>query len=146
MHEDDFSQGEWDKAKIIKGVVLSLIFASLIFYCFKIHLLGLNIQEKPTISVSDNGRVKGAQTQNIQNPNLNSSNVGSFTSIPSSSSIQSSLDDKVSQIKQEVSNLNVAQVASSSPQVQKILEDVKSLEQYPQNQAKEACFNICNSL
>jgi hypothetical protein len=34
------------------------------------------------------------------------------------------------------------EIASSSPQMQKILNDIKSLEQYPANQAKEFCRQI----
>jgi hypothetical protein len=35
------------------------------------------------------------------------------------------------------------EVASSSPQVQKILNDIKALQQYPANQIKDLCRKIC---
>ena len=57
--------------------------------------------------------------------------------------IQGAVKEKINSIGQEVSNLDVLEVASSSPQVQKILNDIKSLEQYPTNQIKEICRKIC---
>lgn len=53
------------------------------------------------------------------------------------------LQDKINSLKQEVSGLNILEIASSSSQVQKILRDIKSLEQYPETQAKEVCRKIC---
>lgn len=53
------------------------------------------------------------------------------------------LQDKINSLKQEVSGLNILEIASSSSQVQKILRDIKSLEQYPETQAKEICRKIC---
>lgn len=57
--------------------------------------------------------------------------------------VKKALQDKINSLKQEVSGLNILEVASSSPQVQKILRDIKSLEQYPETQAKEICKQIC---
>jgi uncharacterized protein YpmS len=57
--------------------------------------------------------------------------------------IQELMKDKIDDLKEDVSNLNILEVASSSPQVQKILNDIKSLEQYPTNQLKEVCRKIC---
>jgi hypothetical protein len=57
--------------------------------------------------------------------------------------IQETIKEKINSIKQEVSGLDIVEIASSSPQVQKILNDIKSLEQYPTNQIKEICRKIC---
>jgi len=57
--------------------------------------------------------------------------------------IQELMKDKIDDLKEDVSNLNILEIASSSPQVQKILNDIKSLEQYPTNQLKEVCRKIC---
>ncbi len=57
--------------------------------------------------------------------------------------IQEAVREKINSLKQEVSRLNIVEVASSSPQVQKIINDIKSLEQYPGNQAKEICKKVC---
>jgi len=57
--------------------------------------------------------------------------------------IQEAVKEKIDNLKREVSGLDVLEIASSSPQVQKILNDIKSLEQYPTNQVKEICRKIC---
>ena len=60
--------------------------------------------------------------------------------------VQEAVREKIESIRQEVSAMNVMEVASSSPQVQKILNDIKSLQGYPENQIKEICNNICSRL
>ena len=57
--------------------------------------------------------------------------------------VQEAVIEKINSLKQEVSSLNIIEVASSSPQIQKIINDIKALEQYPTNQAKEICKQIC---
>lgn len=57
--------------------------------------------------------------------------------------VQKVLQEKIESLKQAALGLNVVEIASSSPQVQKIINDIKSLEQYPTNQAKEICKQIC---
>ena len=57
--------------------------------------------------------------------------------------VQRAVQEKIESLKQEVSSLNIMEVASSSPQIQKIINDIKALEQYPINQAKEICKQIC---
>jgi len=59
--------------------------------------------------------------------------------------IQEAVKEKINNLKQEVSGLDILEIASSSPQVQKILRDIKSLEQYPVNQARDMCKKICES-
>ncbi|MCL4353061.1 hypothetical protein M1615_01150 [Patescibacteria group bacterium] len=145
MEKQEFFQDKWDKGKIIKGLAILLIFACLLFFAFKMHILDKYLKKNLSSSQGAAGQVKGAQTTEADISGSNSAPADSFLP-PSSENIQSSLKDRVSQLKQEVSNLNVLEVASSSSQVQKVLQDVKSLEQYPHNQAKEACLNICNSL
>jgi peptidoglycan hydrolase CwlO-like protein len=58
-------------------------------------------------------------------------------------SIQEAVKEKINNLQQEVASLDVMEIASSSPQVQKILNDIKSLKQYPINQVQEICKKIC---
>ena len=53
---------------------------------------------------------------------------------------------QIESIKKEVNTINIAEIASSSSQIQKIINDVKSLEKLPQSQVKDACFRICGGL
>lgn len=57
--------------------------------------------------------------------------------------VQKAVQEKINSLKQEVYGLDIMEIASSSPQVQKILNDIKALEQYPVNQAQEICKKIC---
>ncbi len=70
---------------------------------------------------------------------------GQPITIPSSSNIEVQVKEQVNSLKKQVGSLNAVEVASSSPQVQKILNDIKDLEQYPHKQAKEACQKICSN-
>ena len=79
--------------------------------------------------------VKGIKTQKQEN-----------VSLPSAPNLQSSLREKLDILKHEVSKLDIADIASSSPQIQKVISDLNSLKQLPSHQIKEICQNICNGL
>lgn len=54
--------------------------------------------------------------------------------------------ERIKEIKENVNSLNVVDIATSSPQIQKVINDIKALENLPKNQAKEACERICSKL
>ncbi len=56
------------------------------------------------------------------------------------------LQKKLETLKKEVASLTVEDIASASPELQKIVNELKSLESYPKNQAKEICQKICSDL
>ncbi|MFH1186754.1 MAG: hypothetical protein V1697_01115 [Candidatus Levyibacteriota bacterium] len=60
--------------------------------------------------------------------------------------IKKAVQEKVESIKKEALKIDVIEIASSSPQVQKVINDLKDLEKYPSSQAKSMCNNICDSL
>jgi hypothetical protein len=62
---------------------------------------------------------------------------------PTKTSIQDTVKEKINNLKEQVLGLNVMEIASSSPQVQKIINDIKSWEEYPANQVKGICKQIC---
>ena len=64
----------------------------------------------------------------------------------STDALQNVVEKNVDMIKTEVNSLDTAEIATSSPQIQKIINDLKSLQQYPRNQVKTMCMNVCNSL
>lgn len=49
-------------------------------------------------------------------------------------------------IKQQAANINVEEIASSSPQIQNLINDLKALQNLPKDKVKEACYNICKGL
>ncbi len=70
----------------------------------------------------------------------------SVLSTKSEPSVQEALGKQIESIKKEINTINIDEIASSSPQIQKIINDVKSLEKLPQSQLKNACLNICGGL
>jgi hypothetical protein len=60
--------------------------------------------------------------------------------------VQSAVESKINQIKDSVSNLDAQEVATSSPQIQKVLHDIGELKDLPADQAKQQCLKICQGL
>jgi hypothetical protein len=112
----------WNKKKIIITVILLMLLAIGGLF-LRIRLLGQN-------SGQNKESVKGVATQEVAVPDIKTN-------------IQETVKEKIDSLKQQVSNLNVSDIASSSPQVQKILNDIKALQDYPANQVKEICRKIC---
>jgi hypothetical protein len=112
----------WNKKKIAIAVILfALLVAGGIF--FRIRILDKDSKQNPE-------SVKGASTEAVTTPDNNSN-------------IQETVKERLDNLKSQVFNLNISDIASSSPQVQKILNDIKSLQDYPANQVKEICRKIC---
>lgn len=107
----------WDKKKIfIFSTVLVLI---LLFLFYRVADFSSNEQiEKP------NTQLKGVSAEDL------SKNV----------------QEAVSNLQEQAESLNIEEVASSSPQVQKIINDLKSLKDVPKSQLKNTCERICNGL
>lgn len=60
--------------------------------------------------------------------------------------LQGTLEDQVDSIKEQVTQLDPKDIAESSPQVQKLIEDLKNLQGVPKDQLKNTCINVCKSL
>ncbi len=135
----------WDKKKIILAVLLLFLFAGTA-YAVKKYILGDEITSSVRKSVVKSGsEVAGASTENKSTESTENKKQPPPFSF-SSSVIQETVQEKFSALKNQVTNLSVDEIASASPQVQKILNDFKALQEYPKNQAKEFCENMCKSL
>lgn len=75
---------------------------------------------------------------------VNTSQIPPYDQKPSD--LKRSVETKINDLQKEVSQINVVEVATSTPAVQKILNDLKNLQNLPQSQAKQACLQICNGL
>lgn len=125
---DEVEEKTWDKKKIVIGAVVLLIVAA-ILYTGRTTILAKLAQLPQT-------DVRGVKMEKVNFPSQQYS-IGSP---------KQAVQEKIEAIKKEVNSLDVVEVASSSPQVQKVINDIKALEQYPQSQAKEACKKICETL
>ena len=119
----------WNKKRIFAALFL---IAALIIggYFFKTKVLGSKSFSPLDIlrSVKGTSDVKDESKVPKEDLNIN---------------VQKAVQEKIEGLRQDVKGLNIVEIASSSPQVQKIINDIKSLEQYPINQAKEICKQIC---
>ncbi|OGH37537.1 MAG: hypothetical protein A3B44_03005 [Candidatus Levybacteria bacterium RIFCSPLOWO2_01_FULL_38_21] len=64
----------------------------------------------------------------------------------SDQSLEDIIQRQVQAIKQQAANINVEEIASSSPQIQNLINDLKALQNLPSSKVKEACFKICSGL
>ena len=117
----------WDKKKII---VFSIIVVLLMGIGFEIKtlMLGQNYSPIPKNSKVIKEQVQGTETQDLSN------------------GIKQGIQNSISNLKTEAQSIDLQEVASSSPQVQKVINDLKSLQDLPKSQIKGACEKICGSL
>jgi hypothetical protein len=147
MPKEDFIAHEeavWDKKKIAVGIACgALLFGGLFFikkYAFP-SLFG-----KSVVDGTNMQKVEGTSVENTQgNNDTNQTDVPHDQpqfSLPSVNGVSR----QVQQIQQEITHLNVNDLASSSPQIQQIIQEIQSLPQVPGNIAKQACIQLCNKL
>jgi len=113
------NQTQWDRKKIIFFSILILVLL-ILGYRLKDSILGKSYN-LPAVS---------QKAKAISTP----VDVGKNVS------------DQINNLKEEAGNINLVDVATSSPQVQKVINDLKALKDYPNNQLKQACMNICGKL
>jgi flagellar basal body-associated protein FliL len=120
----------WNKKKVFLGLVfLVILIAGLV--TFKTLVLDKN-QNSPTTSQGD---VKGASTD-ANSPEQNNA----------AADLKTNIQDQLNTIQQEASNINITDIATSSPQVQKVIDDIKSIQNLPKEQAKSFCEQVCSGL
>ena len=122
----------WNKKRIAIGLVF-LFIAVAGLTAFKVLVLDKN-QENIVQPPKNNTSVKAASTANTSNKEN------------AVSDLKSNIQEQINTLQKEAANLNVAEIASSSPQVQKVLEDIKAVQNLPKNQAKSFCEQVCSGL
>lgn len=125
---------EWDKKKIAVAVVFAVLFIGVGYY-----LNWFNAGKEALTSVL------GVEFKRPEVKRTEPKKIGDVQP-PSIEEVKSAVQSKVEDIQKDVKSLDFNEIASSSPQIQKIINDIKALEKYPSNQAKQICENICKSL
>ncbi len=124
----------WNKKRIFLGLsFLIILIAGLA--AFKVLALDKNQDLAPEPISKKAKSVQGSNT-----------NVNSLSQNNTASNLKTNIQDQFNAIKQEASNINLAEIASSSPQVQKVIEDIKAIQNLPKDQAKGFCEQICSGL
>lgn len=143
MRDADLIQEAWDKKKILIGLLVLILVIGLGFGA-KVFVLDKN---KNLNDAFKENKVKGSTTEKKEDVVSSQDQLQSKPlSLPSTDNLKTEAENKLEVIKQEITELNITELASSSPQIRKILDDIKSLEQYPRNQAKDICEGICKGL
>lgn len=142
MQETNFIQESWNIKRIALALTILFVLGSII-YGAKVFVLDKNkISQKKT-----SNDVAGISIQKEQVSGESEDKIELKSMFPSSAKeLQVNIQQKLDAVKEEVNNLNAQDIASTSPQVQKVLNDIKNLEQYPKNQVKETCQKICDGL
>lgn len=117
----------WDIKKILAGIILLVALALSV----KSFVLDEKTSEAPSAKST---AVEGINIQQSPSPSPQ------FSSVDIKKDVQLKLND----LKKQVDNINVVEIATSTPAVKKVISDLKNLQEVPQNQAKEACFKICS--
>lgn len=125
---DEIKKESWNKKRIFAAFFLIVVLIVL-GYFLKTKVLG-----QKSSSTDSPKAVKGTATTKTENKQ---EEQGLNINVPKK------VAEKIESLKQEVKGLNIAEIASSSAQVQKIINDIKSLEQYPSSQVKDVCRKIC---
>ena len=117
--EEEF---EWDKRRI----AIFLLLFSVVF------LVGLEVKKTffPNTNILGVAVKKSVEKPNIEAPHLNLSQISST----------------IEDVKKNVQTLDAAEIASSSPQIQKVLRDIQGIKDLPANQAREMCLKVCSGI
>ncbi|MBI4097690.1 MAG: hypothetical protein HY426_01505 [Candidatus Levybacteria bacterium] len=117
---------EWDKRRILFALCIAI--AAIVIAT---EVKGKFYPNKSILGDSTKEKSMNVQKPDVKPPNINlASGVGS----------------KINEIKQNINGLNVEEVASSSPQIQKVLRDIQGIKDLPSSQAREMCLKICSGI
>lgn len=115
-----------ENASLPKGILALLVLIGILF------LIQFSVG-------SEKGFVKGAKTQK-------ESQQEDKEVAAAKERLQGTIDEQLDAIKKQVVSLDPQDVMQSSPEVQKIITDLKNLQGVPKNEVKNVCENICKSL
>lgn len=136
----------WDKKKIVVSVII-IFFLAGVAYAAKTYVLdSSDTKTLKKVSTKSSGEVAGISIEDIKDSSADENNDQPPPFSFSPATIRTDVQQKIDALKEQVTNLKVEEVASASPQIQKVINDLKALEQYPKSQAKQMCENICKSL
>lgn len=120
---------EWDKKKILLFLA-SVLFLIVAGFLLRTMLLGENASLKNFSLPKAKIDVKSESTK----------------ALSPAQDIKENIQNEINSLRNEAQNINIIDIASSSPQVQKVINDLKALQDYPSNEIKKTCERICSGL
>lgn len=125
--KEEESNEEWDKKRVVITAffvivaVLAVREIKTTFFPSSDGVLGQNVEVTPT----------PIKKPDVEIPRFNVVNeVGS----------------KIEELKRNIEGLDPEEVASSSPQIQKVLRDMEGLKDLPSNEARNTCMKLCSEI
>jgi len=125
--KEEVSTEEWDKKRVI-------------ITAFFVVVAILGVREIKTTFFSNNDEVLGQNVSVTPTPIKKPS-----VEIPRVN-VANQVGSKINEIKKNIEGLNAQEVASSSPQIQKVLRDMEGLKDLPSNEAKSMCVKLCSEI
>lgn len=119
LEKNKEKESEWDKKKIVFFLSLSII----------LLIVGLMV-------------INSTFGLNSKKTKLEETVKGVSTKVDVGKNVQ----DKIQELQQDAGSINLVDIATSSPQVQKVINDLKALKDYPNNQLKQTCIDMCQKL
>lgn len=116
----------WDKKRILIGVAVLFIAFLAVRELKDMFFPNTNILGESTVR----------KPSEVESPNIGAPDVN----------LESKVGSTVSEIKENINTINPEEVASSSPQIQKVLRDIQGLKDLPSEKAKNACMKVCSQL
>ncbi|MEK9175962.1 MAG: hypothetical protein AAB520_00805 [Patescibacteria group bacterium] len=126
MKKETPEEFQWDRKRIL--IAIFLLVAGLIV---AFELKGTFIKNKASLGDAIRNKPVEVKRPEIKSPNID---------------ISSKVDAKIEDIKNNVGGLDPAEVATSSPQIQKVLRDIQEIKNLPVDQAKQTCMKICSGI
>jgi gas vesicle protein len=125
MKEPPKEQEQWDKKKILLFLIAAVALIGIGFEA-RTAFLGESSTAPAKTSLTKTD-IKGISTQVVPD-------------------IKKNVQDQLNNLKSEAQSVDLVEIASSSPQVQKVINDLKAIQDYPKNQLKATCEQICSGL
>lgn len=129
MDNENATGQTWNKKRIFIAFFLIMLLG-IGAYFFKTKILS---SESPK-------SVKGMSVEE------NKSSKTNEAKIDIQEAVKDTVKEKLEELRKEAMKIDVAEIASSSPQIQKLIKDISSIKDYPANQAKEICEKVCGNL
>ena len=126
MKKETPEEFQWDRKRILIAIFLLIAGLIVIF-----ELKGTFIKNKAALGDAIQNKPVEVKRPEIKSPNID---------------ISSKVDAKIEDIKNNVGSLDPAEVATSSPQIQKVLRDIQEIKNLPVDQAKQTCMKICSGI
>ena len=139
MDTENDSPSTWNKKRIFIAIFL-LILLGIGAYFFKTKILGEKLSIFATKFSELSKSVKGVNINENKSPKTNEAKIDI------QKAVKDTVKEKIEELRKEALKIDVAEIASSSPQIQKLIKDLSSIKDYPANQAKEICEKVCGRL